>query len=227
MLKLAALSLGTLLAISAPALSWAQRLALSETVSATVPQSEMTARLFVERAGENLPELNHQVGRTLKQALSTARAGVTVASEGVYTQPVYDRQGRTNRYTVRAVVSVKGTEVESVAAVTEKLSQLMGFESVTFSVAPSQLKAIRDKLGEDAAKAFMERAQRVAKALGYKEARLVEGSLDGARPVMPTPITARPMAMAMSLEKSGVNLEQAAGVEQVSVTFSGTVELLR
>lgn len=227
MLKPIALSLGALLTISTPALSWAQRLALSETVSATVPQSEMTARLFVERAGENLPELNRQVGRTLKQALSTARAGVTVASEGVYTQPVYDHQGRTNRYTVRAVVSVKGTEVEHVAGVTEKLSQLMGFESVTFSVAPGQLKAVRDKLGEDAAKSFMERAQRMAKALGYKEARLVEGSLDGAHPVMPTPLTARPMAMARSLEKSGVNLEQAAGVEQVSVTFSGTVELSR
>lgn len=227
MLKLAAVCLGALITVSAPSLSWAQRLALSETVTDTVPQSEMTSRLFVERAGSNLPELNSQVGRTLKQALAMARPGVTVASEGVYTNPVYDRQGRTNQYTVRAVVSVKGTDVEDVAAVTERMSTLMGFESVTFSVAPAQLKAVRDRLGQEAAQAFMERAQRMAKALGYREARLVEGSLDGAQLNYPQPVVARAMTMSMASEKSGVNLERAAGVEQVSATFKGTVELVR
>lgn len=221
------LACGTALCLSAPA--WAQKLSLAETVSASVAQNEMTSRLFVEHSGESLPELNRRVAQVLRKALATREAGVVVAAEGLRTQPVYDRNGRTNRYTVRAVVSVKGTDLEAVSAVTERLASFMGFESVRFSVAPEQVRSVRVALSEQAAKSFMQRAQGMAKALGYKEARLLEGSLDGAHEVRPpvTPYAGKMRAMAMSAESVDMGLQQGAGEEQLSVTFSGTVELVR
>lgn len=211
-----------------PALAQAQSITLTESVSQEVAQDELTARFFVQQTGRQAPELTKKVTEQLNRAFSLSTPSAKVTHTGISTQPVYDQRGRTNEYQVRASVEVRSTKVDDVSKVANKLSEFMSFESLTYSVSAENRKQTQTQLNDMVAKAFLEKATKTAKALGYLEASIDTLSLDGAqepRPMQPMPKLM--MSSRSAMDGGPLNIEQGAGTERISSTLTGTVTLKR
>lgn len=212
---------------SAMALTQAQTLSLVETVSVEVPQDELTAHLYVEESGASVSELNAAVGAKLRRALELRTPSVNITGAGIHTQPVYDKNGRTNRFTVRARVEVKSTDIAKASEVINKLANTMAFEGVTFSVSPTMRQKVSDSLMEEVSTRFQRKAQRAATALGYSRAELAEVSLNTSNGAPPRPMKLM-AARAMAMEaQPDMGLSSAAGVETVETTLQGSVKLIK
>lgn len=207
----------------------AQTLSLSASAEKEVTRDEMVMRLFVEKKGKNLEELNKSVLADLNKALRTSRAGAQVASAGLNTYPVYDKNGRTDQWNVRANVEVRGLDKQAVSATGEALGQFMGFESLQFEVSRAAVEKARNELVAEVAKSFRERAQLTANALGYKAYEIGEVALDVSLPQSNRPVP-QPRVMAMRAASLDMAVESAGaltegGKEKVSTTLQGSVHL--
>ena len=218
--------MAAMLALALPVLS--QTVTLQETVSVEVAQEEMTARFFVERTGSSLPALNREVGDTLKKAFALSKPQAKIVTKGLQSNPIYNSTGKTDKYTVRAVIELKGTNLDVVSEVSNQLAGFMGFENISFSLSDELRKQTQDALAESVAQAFNAKAQKMAKALGYQRAEIQEITLDSAfqahQPVQPMAMRSSKAMMAMS--DGQVDFQQSSGTERVTSTISGRVRLL-
>lgn len=207
----------------------AQQLRLSETVRADITQDEMTVRFFTEAKGAQLNQLNQEVTKTLNRAFALKSKDVPVTAKGIYTQPVYDRNGRTGHYIVRASVEVKGTKLEQVSQITTQLSTFMAFESIQFSVSEATQRQTREALSVQAAQRFQDKAQKMATALNFARFEIEELTLDADQshhPVMPFKQASRAMAMSSDAAPA-MDFSEHGGTQTLSVTLSGVVALKR
>lgn len=207
----------------------AATLNLQETVNVEVPQDEMTAVFFVEQTGHDPAALNAKVAATLKNAFALSTDEVKVVSKGIYTHPVYGPNGKTNKYTLRASVEVKSTQLAQASKVSNQLAEFMAFETVRYAVSDATLKKVRDDQAHNVATRFMTKANALAKSLGYSKAEVDNIGLDvaAAQPMPRMMVKAVAMsAMMDSLPSPDMGLANAAGTESVTTTISGTVKLV-
>lgn len=218
-----------LTALALSGLASAQTLSLKATAEKEVTRDEMVMRLFVEKKGKSLEELNKAVLSDITKAQRASRAGAEVSSAGLQTYPVYDKNGRTDQWSVRVNVEVRGQDKQAVAAAGATLSQFMAFESLQFEVSRSAVEKARNDLVTEVSKSFKERAQLAANALGYKAFEIEEVALDvslpqGQRPEpMPRVMAMRAAAVMDAQETIGALAE--GGKEKVSTTLQGSVRL--
>lgn len=215
----------TLLLASSALCAQAATLNLQETVTLEVPQNELTTVFFMEATGPSPAELNAKTALVLKRAFALSSPTVKVVSRGIQTHPVYGPNGKTGKYTVRASVEVKSTEMDKASQVADQLAGFMAFERVSYAVSEATWKQVRDEQASQVAERFMRKAKTVAKALGYDSVEVDNVGLDvaAAEPVQPKVMALRAMAVADAAPEMG--LAQAAGTQQVTTTMTGTVKL--
>lgn len=209
----------------------AATLNLQETVSVEVPQDEMTAVFFVEHTGTDPAALNAKAALVLKNAFALTTPEVKVTSKGIYTQPVYGPNGKTNKYTLRASVEVKSTHLTKAATIANQLAEFMAFENIRYSVSEATLKKVRDDQAHNVVTRFMQKANTMAKSLGYAKAEIDNIGLDVAA-AQPAPVPRMMKAFAVtamvdSVAAPNMQLENAAGTESITTTISGTVNLVK
>ena len=221
LLTLAALSVPSF-AMAADVAASAPTLTVSASVQQTVSPDVMRVAFAVERSGPDLGRLNRQVLEQTNQALAVAKApGIDASLENMFTQPQYDN-GKRQGWTVRAQVVIEGKDFPQVAALSAKLSNQLEVSSVSFNLSNALREKTQEGLRQSLGKAFQQKADSMARALGYSHAQIRSVSLEEAD----TPVfmeRAAPMrAMAVDMP-----MPTEAAKETVTIRMSGTVELLK
>lgn len=166
-------------------------------------------------------KLSAAVKTATERALKDAGDNINVRSGDFRVWPMNDKDGNISNWRGRGEISLESTEFGDVSELAARLADLMVVSSIDFSVSP-QVRAIEEqKLLEQAAQAFRERAQALAEALGYADYALRSVDLGGAGVQYET--AARGYAAPAMLKADSIPLE--GGRETVSVSIHGSVFL--
>jgi len=189
-----------------------------------VDNDEITVTMAVERDGQKPAELAGEVNRVMQAAVATARKTpqVRVRTGSYSIRPVYTRDRRLDHWNASQSLVINSRDSAAVAALMQQLQQTLQVKSTTFSVSNELKTRIQDRLITEALAAFRKRAELIAKGLGFSRFRLVDVSVATAGSGGPHPI--RAMAMMADAKLAPPTLE--AGWSEVSVTVSGSVEML-
>ncbi len=106
--------------------------------------------------------------------------------------------------------------------------QDMGMQTsnLSYTLSPEAFETIRDGLMESALTKLREKAERAAKALGKKEAELVEVNVDTAYPNYPMPMMARAeMAGGMAMDMKVATPTASPGDSEITLTVSARAVL--
>lgn len=123
-------------------------------------------------------------------------------------------------WSVSQQISLKSKDIEALTALVGKLQKLLNVSAMQFEVSPERRKKAHDRLITEALTAFSEKARLVTVALGAKDFRLVNLTIDedGITPLR------RDFGMEMALSRAAAP-EVAAGESRVSVTVRGNIQL--
>jgi len=104
-----------------------------------------------------------------------------------------------------------------------KLQARLQTESVTYRVTPERQKQLEGKLTTSALSQFSRKAKNITQALNRNSYEIVQISLQSNNPGMPRPM----MAMSRSMMNSDAVAAPSfqPGVQKISVTASGTIEI--
>lgn len=207
----------------------AQTLDLQASSEKEVARNEMVIRLFVERNGRAVDELNKLVTQEVAKAKRATPEGVQFANAGLSTLPVYDKNGKTEQWAVRATVEIRGADKKAVASVGTTLSQFMAFESIRFELGKAELEKTRNSLIQEVTNSFKERARIATESLGFSRYEISEVYLDVASSDVPRayPQMARTKTLAFETAQATVEGLSEGGVEKVTTTVRGRVALIK
>jgi predicted secreted protein len=199
-------------------------LELQATATGQASNDEMVVHLKAEQSGTDIGPLNEKVLQALRTALDSAKGvgGVRARAGSVTTQPVWDKDGKRSSWRVIGTVVLEGSDLKATGELAGRLSRDLHLASVHYRLTPEQRAQAENKLIEDAAAAFRERARRSTAALGFREYEIksvsVQTSASGPRP----PPTPRAMRMA---SEAAIAVPDDGGEATVDVTLTGTVRL--
>lgn len=105
--------------------------------------------------------------------------------------------------------------------------QDMGLQTsnLSYTLSPEAFETIRDGLMESALTKLREKAERAAKALGKKEAELVEVSVDTAYPNYPMPMMARAEMAGQAMDMKYAAPTASPGDSEITLTVSARAVL--
>lgn len=208
---------------------YSQTLTLQASAEKEVPRNERVMRFFVEKTGKALDELNKNVTLDIRRAQKATYPGVQFVNAGISTNPVYDKSGRTDLWTVRATVELRSLDKQAVANSASSLAQFMAYESVRFELNQKELELARTELISEVSASFKERARLTAEALGYPRYEIAEVTLDVPISDVPRPYPNLARAKVATFDNA-VPLADAiaeGGKERVSTVMRGSVALKR
>lgn len=196
---------------------------LSAEASRRAPNDLASAGAFHEATGTDTASLARDVNTVIAKALETARAypDVSTRSSGVSTYPVYGQNGRSiEAWRLRSELHLESRNIAALSELLGKLQGSLSISSLTLQPAPETRDASSDLAATDAIRAFEARAASVAATLG-KTFRLRSLAINYSSSRQPFP----PMrAMAMAADAAPMPIE--SGETDVSVSVTGTIELL-
>lgn len=207
---------------------------ISATERVEVAQDLLVASLRIQEEAKDAKTVQETINKSMKAAVGTIKqyANVKVQTGQYYVNPDYRYIKRDNQSDKRVVdkwrgsqtVTIKSKKAEEILEVTGKL-QDMGFvmNSLNYQLSPEKYEDVRDDLMETTIKALVDRAERVAKALGKKKVDLVEINIDSNRPVRPMMYArgAPKMEMMATSADAGMAAPVAqAGESNVSMTIN-------
>ena len=184
----------------------------------------MNAVLYVEMNDGSPAALAGSINRSVNEALRAAKEFPAVKARSGSNQvyPVYSKGNTLQGWGGRAEIRIESRDFEAASALIGKLQATMQLASLNFSIAPDSRKAVEDDLMVEAIKAFKARAEVAKGALGGRDYRIVRLSVTSGYSG-PQPRFAMTRA-APSAEITPPSFE--AGTSQVTVTASGTVEMV-
>ena len=227
-------ALGAMLIGAVPAFSQnmvqplpSQRVSLSASATVQVPQDELTLTLSTQREGSNAQEVQTQLKAALDAALSLARRQAQSPMMSVSTgrfglSPRHDRNGKLAGWQGSAELVLQGRDFVRISQTAGQL-QTLSVASVSFGLSAQQRQDAQSQAQGQAIEQFQKNATEISKSFGFGGYTLGEIQVN-ANQVGPV----RPYMMAASVrsaadEAAPVPLE--AGLSQVSVTVSGSVQL--
>lgn len=200
-------------------------ISLSAEASASAPNDLGRAQLYFEDTDRDTAALAERVNAVISQALETARSetAVDTQSSGTSTYPVRNNEEQQiENWRMRSTIQLESRDTAALARLVGELQKTLAVGSLTMQPAPET----RDKAADDAAleavEAFQARAETLATALG-KNYRLRD--LNVQYPGMP-PV--RPMLRMAAADSTGAAFAPIeAGQSEISVSVSGTIELIQ
>ena len=201
-------------------------LELQASATGYATNDQMVVHLNAEQSGTEVGPLNDKVLEALRKALDSTRgvAGVKARAGSVSTMPVYDKEGQRTAWRVVGSVILEGTDLKATGDLAGQLSRDLHLASVQYRLTPARRAEAENKLIDEAAAAFRERADRATRALGFKTFELkrvnVQTSTSGPRPPVPMMMRAAVARDAMS-----ESVPADGGDATIDVTLVGTVRL--
>lgn len=189
-----------------------------------VAQDAVRITLATEVSAETQAQVSESLGKMVNDTLAAARKNTDVKSRsGMYrVWPMNDQNGRISNWRGRAEIILESTNIGAASALAGELSAAMPVSGLYFYLSPKARAAIEEELLAEAAKAFTDRAQAVATALGFKGFEIREVSVGGAGARYES---AAPRMLAMAADKAAAPVPAEPGTEEVSVSVSGSVFL--
>ncbi len=203
-------------------------LSIDATVSAAVQPDTAVITLAVEKQGTDAAPLTSEVNAILGRALAEAKAtsGVQASSGNYTTQPRYDNKGQRNGWVVRAEVILKAKEFGVLGTLAGKLAKDLQISSNGFEISPELRTKEENALIDKGIVAFRAKAQAATRAFGntsFAVREVAVGQIGGGLPERPKMMMqARGAMMAAD---NAVPIE--AGVQQLSLTVSGSVQMVK
>lgn len=204
-----------------------QRVSLSATAIVEVPQDELTLTLSTQRDGSNAQEVQTQLKTALDAALTQARRQAQSPLMSVSTgrfglSPRHDRNGKLVGWQGSAELVLKGRDFVRISQTAGQL-QTLTVSSVSFGLSAQLRQETQSQAQSQAIEQFQKSATEIAKGFGFGAYTLGELQVNANQvgPVRPYMMAAS--AKSMADEAAPVPLE--AGLSQVSVNVSGSVQL--
>lgn len=199
------------------------RIHLSASASMEVENDTLSAQLYAQQEGSDLPGLADAVNRRISQAVERIKAedGVKLQTQGYQTYPIYTQQ-RVTGWRVRQTLRIESRDADKLSRLLSELQSSLALESVNYSVSSEQREVAEEKLIGEAIRSFQKRAEQVTRHLGRSDYRLVEMRINTSEQTV-QPIRMRASMMAMEASVAPPSLE--AGSQTVQVEITGTIEL--
>lgn len=212
---------------SLPAIADEQRynqISLRAEVASEVAHDRMHVTLYSEAQHKDPAQLAAQTTRTLNEALQRARKSeAVIVSQGSRSSyPVYEEKGQQiTGWRERAELRLESGDFAELSSLTAELMRTLKMGGMQFSVSDPIRKQNEDALLKDAVDAFRARAQLATEALGGKDYKIVNLSLNSASHQPPM----RAASMKFSMDAAPTP-EIEAGTRQVSISADGVIEVL-
>ena len=199
------------------------RVHLSTSADTQVENDTLVAILYAQREGTKLSTLANEVNEQITKAVKKSKQAseVEVQTLGYQTIPVYDKQ-RLASWRVRQSIRLESRDSAKLSQLIGDLQDALAVESINYSVSPSKLREVEDKLITEAIDTFTKRAKLITKQFGRTNYRLVEVNINtAAAPIRPMQM--RGGVMAMEAAVAPPTLE--AGKQDIQITVGGTIEM--
>ena len=219
---------------------------ISASERQTVQQDLLIASVRFETEGADSRSLQDKINKLVAKALEESKkyGEVKVVTDNYYVYP-YDP----NQYVPPQPQPTEKTEPKEKQPIiwkgsqglslksknSEQLLKLMGAlqdmgfqtNNLSYTLSPEAFETIRDAMMESALTKLAAKAERASKALGKKEAELVEVNVDTAYPNYPMPMMAR---AEMAMDSGGAQAKFAApvaspGESEITLTVSARAVL--
>lgn len=189
-----------------------------------VAQDTVRITLATEVRDSDQAEVAATLSRTVDSVMKQVKdkEGIKVYSGNFQVWPMNDKNGRISNWRGRAEIILESMDFEAASKLAAEVADRMPINNLAFSVDPRKRARYEAELLQEAASAFAERADALAKAFGYESYSIREIQLGGAgvayRP------EARPM-MAMAVADAAVAVPLEGGTERISLSVQGTIFL--
>jgi len=197
---------------------------LSAQASADVQQDTVQVTLAADVTGQSQSKVSDQLNQQLDSVMRQAKGhdGIEARSGGYRIWPMTDRDGRVSEWRGHAEILLESQDFSAASQLAAQLADRMPIAGMVFSVSRERQAAEEQKLMRQAVKAFQDRAQALAQALGFQSYRLHAVDLGGSGEMPSAP--APRMMMAMTAGKAAAPIE--GGRQTLSVSVQGTIVLL-
>lgn len=202
------------------------QVSLEADVSREVQNDVMNATLYSEMNDANALQLTQKLNKVGNDAIATAKQYKNVKVRTGYNQtyPVYDRNNKLTGWRGRTEVRLEGKDFAAVSDLIGALQTTMQLGGVSFAVSPELRRDTQNELMKEVVTAFRQRADILRQALGAKNYKLRDMSVNTSGRI------ARPVVMAATRAKfSAESADEApafeAGTSEIQVSAVGTVEL--
>jgi predicted secreted protein len=202
------------------------QIALSAEVSQEIAHDLMHVTLYSEEQSNDPAALAVQISKNMNDAIAQARKvkGINVSSGSRNSYPVYDDKGqKITAWRERAEIRLESADFASLSKLTGELLGNLKMAGMNFSIADGTRKTNEDALMKSAIEAFKARAQIATEALGGKQYKIVNLSLNSGG-YNPPIFRANTMAKGAAMMAEAMP-EVEAGTSQVSISASGTIEV--
>ena len=189
-----------------------------------VENDAMRATLFVE-VGDSTPTgANSRVTRAANEALRQLRRDkdLQVRSGAYRSYPTSDK-GNITGWRARSELIIESEKPARVSAAIASVSDIMQLSSVAFYVSPKLRDEVEGTLEDQAIKAFLNKAQRIAESFGATQFQVSEATVINEGGASPP----QPMMRAMAADSAAVAPEFNSGTTRLSVTVSGAILIPR
>ncbi len=203
---------------------------LSATAQTEVPNDLAAIQSFVEVGDVNAAVASGKVTQLLQSALAALgkeNRGVSIRTS-VNVNPVYSRDGKTNEWKARAVITLEGSDFAQLSKLGAKLGNGFSIQTIGYRLSDSTRIAEQSKLSLKAIELFRAQASQVAEAFGYKKYDLVNIDVNSNAAFSGSPtyrLEARSMAAMASSGAPPVPLE--SGDASLNAVVSGTIGLIQ
>lgn len=202
------------------------RIHLSASAVAEVPNDVVEATLYYELEGSNQSSLADKVNQHISSAIKLVKKypEVKIQTLGYNTQPIYKQQNIVG-WRVRQSFHLESENVATMSNLLGQLQSQISLQAIGNKVSTSTLDTAREKLTIDAIAEFKRKATIIASQFDRPGYRLVEIIVDaGSAP----PRTYRAAPGVMTMEARAVAPPSVeGGTQTITVTVSGSIELQR
>jgi predicted secreted protein len=203
-----------------------QRVSLSANATVQVPQDELMLTLSTQREGSNAPDVQNQLKAALDSALTLARRQAQSPLMSVSTgrfglSPRHDRNGKLVGWQGSAEIILQGRDFVRISQTAAQI-QTLSVASVVFGLSAQQRQDAQTQAQSQAIEQFQKSASEIAKSFGFGGYTLGDIQVSANQP---GPV--RPYMMAASVRSVAdeVPVPLEAGLSQVNVNVSGSVQL--
>lgn len=191
-----------------------------------VAQDTVRITLAAENRGVGQTEVASALTETVDSVMKQVRGkdGIKAYSGNFQIWPMNDKDGLISNWRGRAEIILESTDFDAASRLAAQVADRMPISNLSFFVAPAERARYEAELLEQAASAFKERADALAKAFGYASYSIREIQLGGSGASYQP--ERRMMAMVASADAPaahGVPLE--GGTERISLSVQGTIFL--
>lgn len=215
---------------------------ISASERQNVQQDLLIASLRYETESTDSAALQNKINTLITKALEAGKKykDVQVATDHYYVypydpnqQPHPDPEEKIDNHEKKPVVwrGSQGLQLKSKnsADLLKLLGELqaMGMQTnnLSYTLSPESFETVRDGLMESALTKLREKAERAAKALGKKEAELVEVNVDTAYPNYPMPMMARAEMGMQAMDMKSAAPVASPGDSEITLTVSARAVL--